>query len=122
VIPYSPLARGFLAGDRKKGGGGDTVRANSDKLAAVDDAEALTGLVRDVLPELSGDEAWRYWAGAWVMTSALWAYAHPPQAVVEACASDERLAAAHLDFPVALEDYLTTLAIGLHARHAHIAR
>ena len=25
VIPYSPLARGFLAGDRKKGGGGDTV-------------------------------------------------------------------------------------------------
>jgi aryl-alcohol dehydrogenase (NADP+) len=34
VIPYSPLARGFLAGDRKKGGGGDTVRANSDKLAA----------------------------------------------------------------------------------------
>jgi aryl-alcohol dehydrogenase-like predicted oxidoreductase len=34
VIPYSPLARGFLAGDRKKGGGGDTVRANSDTLAA----------------------------------------------------------------------------------------
>jgi aryl-alcohol dehydrogenase (NADP+) len=34
VIPYSPLARGFLAGDRRKGGGGDTVRANSDKLAA----------------------------------------------------------------------------------------
>jgi 1-deoxyxylulose-5-phosphate synthase len=34
VIPYSPLARGFLAGDRKKGGGGDTLRANSDKLAA----------------------------------------------------------------------------------------
>jgi aryl-alcohol dehydrogenase (NADP+) len=34
VIPYSPLARGFLAGDRKKGGGGDTVRANSDKLAS----------------------------------------------------------------------------------------
>jgi aryl-alcohol dehydrogenase-like predicted oxidoreductase len=34
MIPYSPLARGFLAGDRKKGGGGDTVRANSDKLAA----------------------------------------------------------------------------------------
>ena len=34
VIPYSPLARGFLAGDRKKGGGGGTIRANSDKLAA----------------------------------------------------------------------------------------
>jgi aryl-alcohol dehydrogenase (NADP+) len=34
LIPYSPMARGFLAGDRKKGGGGDTTRANSDKLAA----------------------------------------------------------------------------------------
>jgi len=33
VIPYSPMARGFLAGDRKKGGGGETTRANSDKLA-----------------------------------------------------------------------------------------
>ena len=34
VIPCSPLARGFLAGNRKKGGGGDTVRANSDKFAS----------------------------------------------------------------------------------------
>ena len=34
IIPYSPMARGFLAGDRKKQGGGDTTRANSDKLAA----------------------------------------------------------------------------------------
>jgi aryl-alcohol dehydrogenase (NADP+) len=34
LIPYSPMARGFLAGDRKKLGGGETTRANSDKLAA----------------------------------------------------------------------------------------
>jgi len=34
LIPYSPMARGFLAGDRKKQGGGETSRANSDKLAA----------------------------------------------------------------------------------------
>ena len=30
LIPWSPMARGFFAGDRKRGGGGDTVRANSD--------------------------------------------------------------------------------------------
>lgn len=30
LIPWSPLARGFFAGDRKRGGGGETVRANSD--------------------------------------------------------------------------------------------
>ena len=34
MIPYSPMARGFLAGDRRKQGGGDTTRANSDTLAA----------------------------------------------------------------------------------------
>ncbi len=30
LIPWSPLARGFLAGNRKRGGSGETVRANSD--------------------------------------------------------------------------------------------
>lgn len=30
LIPWSPLARGFFAGNRKRGGGGDTVRANND--------------------------------------------------------------------------------------------
>jgi len=34
MIPYSPMARGFLAGDRRKQGGGETTRANSDTLAA----------------------------------------------------------------------------------------
>jgi aryl-alcohol dehydrogenase (NADP+) len=34
VIPYSPLARGFLAGNRKRGGGGQTIRAESDDFAA----------------------------------------------------------------------------------------
>ena len=30
LIPWSPMARGFFAGDRRRGGGGETVRANSD--------------------------------------------------------------------------------------------
>jgi len=33
LIPYSPLARGFLAGNRARGGGGDTERAQKDALA-----------------------------------------------------------------------------------------
>ena len=32
LIPWSPLARGFFAGDRKRGGGGETVRSNTDPL------------------------------------------------------------------------------------------
>lgn len=35
VIPWSPLARGFLAGNRKRGGSGETARAQSDKWAEV---------------------------------------------------------------------------------------
>jgi len=30
IIPWSPMARGFFAGNRKRGGGGETVRSNSD--------------------------------------------------------------------------------------------
>ena len=30
LIPWSPMARGFFAGNRKRGGGGETVRSNSD--------------------------------------------------------------------------------------------
>ena len=86
------------------------------KLAALADTEVLTGLVLDALPELSPDDAWRYVAGAWLMTSALWPHARPPEAVLQALAADERLERARLDFPVALTDYLTTLAVGLDAR------
>lgn len=34
VIPWSPLARGFLAGNRAKQGGGETTRAKTDDFAA----------------------------------------------------------------------------------------
>src|SRR6184192_4149590 len=33
VIPWSPLARGFLAGNRRKGDLGDTARAKTDDFA-----------------------------------------------------------------------------------------
>jgi aryl-alcohol dehydrogenase (NADP+) len=33
VIPWSPLARGFLAGNRNRAGGGETLRARDDPLA-----------------------------------------------------------------------------------------
>ena len=33
LIPWSPMARGFFAGNRKRGGGGETIRAKSDPFA-----------------------------------------------------------------------------------------
>ena len=35
VIPWSPLARGFLAGNRKREGGGETTRAQTDPFATI---------------------------------------------------------------------------------------
>ena len=52
------------------------------------------------------------------MTAALWAYARPPQAVLEAYAADERIGRTQVDFHDARADYLTTVAIGLGARAA----
>jgi AcrR family transcriptional regulator len=88
------------------------------KLAALADAETLAGLVRDALPELSQDDAWRYTVGAWLMITGLWAHARPPEALIQARAADERLQKTQLDFPATLADHLTTLAIGLHTRTA----
>ncbi|HSG43657.1 MAG TPA: aldo/keto reductase [Anaerolineales bacterium] len=33
LIPWSPMARGFFAGDRKRGGGGETARGKNDPFA-----------------------------------------------------------------------------------------
>ncbi len=60
VIPWSPLARGFLAGNRARGGGGETIRSKTDDYAAemyyqdsdfvVADRAAQLAQQRDVTP------------------------------------------------------------------------
>jgi hypothetical protein len=55
------------------------------------------------------------------MTSALWAHDGPPRSSSQARAAVERLEKTHLDFPVTLADYLTTLAIALHATRGRLA-
>lgn len=57
VIPYSPLARGLLAGNRTRGGGRQTLRAASDPLAdARFDAHAEADFdIVDVVREVADD-------------------------------------------------------------------
>jgi AcrR family transcriptional regulator len=86
------------------------------KLAGIAEGERLTGHVREALPELGDEDAWKYLVAIWLMTAALWAYARPPEAVVAALAADDRLVRSHLDFDTALADYLETVAFGLRAR------
>jgi aryl-alcohol dehydrogenase (NADP+) len=67
VIPWSPLARGFLAGNRHQQGGGNTTRAQTDDFAkklyyqgddfAVADRLAETAKARDV-PTMQMALAW----------------------------------------------------------------
>jgi AcrR family transcriptional regulator len=88
----------------------------SFKQRGMANAKALTQLVNDALLELTEDQAWRLVLGVLLMTSALWSYATPPQAVLDAYEQHEDLRAMRLEFSAALEDHVITLAIGLHAR------
>jgi aryl-alcohol dehydrogenase-like predicted oxidoreductase len=53
VVPYSPLARGLLAGSRERGGGRSTVRAGNDPVAEMYDDSDFE--VVDVVREVAGD-------------------------------------------------------------------
>ena len=88
----------------------------SFKRRGIAHAATLVGLIRQALPELSEDQAWRLVVGALVMTSSLWAHATPPQAVLDAYEQIPELSSMRLDFAAALEDFLATMAVGLHAR------
>jgi aryl-alcohol dehydrogenase-like predicted oxidoreductase len=55
VIPWSPLARGFLAGNRKREGGGETSRAKSDPFAGKLYFQEEDFAVVDRLTEVAGE-------------------------------------------------------------------
>jgi AcrR family transcriptional regulator len=79
-------------------------------------ADALAGLVRDALPELTEEQAWRLVVGAFLLTSAIWSHSTPPQSVLDAYEQDPELGSLRLEFAAPLEDYLVTLAVGMNAR------
>jgi AcrR family transcriptional regulator len=94
-----------------------SVEAIADfKRRGIATATSLVRLVNDALPELTEDHAWRLLLGTFLMTSAIWSYATPPQAVVDAYDQDPELRALRLEFAATLDDYVLTLAIGLNAR------
>jgi AcrR family transcriptional regulator len=88
----------------------------SFKRRGVAGAASLVGLIREALPELSDDEAWRLVISVFVLTSSLWAHATPPQAVLDAYEQIPELRSMRLDFSATLEDSIVTMAMGLQAR------
>jgi aryl-alcohol dehydrogenase (NADP+) len=56
IIPWSPLARGFLAGNKKKGTEGETLRSRTDSIAqALKIGEEADYAVLDVVSEIARD-------------------------------------------------------------------
>jgi len=53
LIPYSPLARGFLAANRQKGGGGATERAQKDAIAQKTDYRPCDHAIADKVAEIA---------------------------------------------------------------------
>ena len=53
VIPWSPLARGFLAGNRSRAGGGETIRSKTDGYAAEMYYQAADFVVADRAAQLA---------------------------------------------------------------------
>jgi aryl-alcohol dehydrogenase (NADP+) len=77
LIPWSPMARGFFAGDRKRGGGGATSRANSDPFANGLYFREEDFTVADCVAEVAKerDESGSQIALAWILSKP---YVHSP--------------------------------------------
>ncbi|MGW7315366.1 TetR family transcriptional regulator [Streptomyces sp. NPDC054854] len=86
------------------------------KRAAIAHAGALAALVAARLPALGERDAFRFVAGALMVTGAVWTHAHPSAAMVAAYEEDPALAVLRLDFTDTLRQALEVLLSGLLAR------
>ncbi|MET9608495.1 TetR family transcriptional regulator [Streptomyces sp. NPDC006512] len=86
------------------------------KRSAIAQASALAALLAAQLPVLGERDAFRFVAGALMVTGAVWAHAHPSAAMLAAYAEDPDLAVLRLDFTDTLRETLEVLLAGLLAR------
>jgi AcrR family transcriptional regulator len=86
------------------------------KRAAIASAGRLRDLVLDHIPELGADDAFRFTAGAIMVTGAVWAHARPSAAMLTVYESNPELAALRIDFADTLRQVLEVLLSGLLAR------
>ena len=102
LIPWSPMARGFFAGDRRRGGGGETTRANTDPFANNLYFREEDFIVRDRTMELAKERGVTasQIALAWVLAKP---YVHSP--IIGATKMDHlEQAIAALDIQLSEED------------------
>lgn len=72
VVPYSPLARGFVAGNRHKTGGGETLRSNTDPFSDKDFYQPQDFAIVDRISEVAQQRGVKnaQVAMAWILNKA----------------------------------------------------
>lgn len=88
------------------------------KRAAIVNIAALAGLVLGRVPELGADDAERFAGATFMVTGAVWTYAHPAAAMLAAYESHPELASMRLEFTPTLRQVLEVLLAGLLARQS----
>jgi AcrR family transcriptional regulator len=86
------------------------------KRAALAGVAALGQLLRDRMPELGEQDAFRLAGAVMLMSSALWPHTQPSEAMLAAYAADPELAAMRLDFGTVLREAVEIQIAGLLAR------
>jgi AcrR family transcriptional regulator len=86
------------------------------KWAFLDGVAALGSCVREVLPELSETDAFRFAGSAGLVAAALWAHTRPSAAMSAAYDADPALAAQRLSFVPTATELLQVLLSGFLAR------
>jgi AcrR family transcriptional regulator len=90
--------------------------AAKHKRAAIANITVLARLIREHVPELSEQDAWRLAGAAIMVTGAVWSASCPAAAMLAAYEADPSLASMRLDFTTTLREMLEVLTAGLLAR------
>jgi AcrR family transcriptional regulator len=86
------------------------------KRSAIDTTGRFAELVRDYVPELGPEAAFRFVATAITFSGALWSHVNPPPAVEEVYATHPELTVMRVEFGSTLRETLATMLAGLLAR------
>jgi AcrR family transcriptional regulator len=86
------------------------------KRSAIDTTRRFAELVRQYVPELGPEAAFRFVATAITFSGALWSHVNPPPAVEEVYASHPELTVMRVEFGPTLCETLATMLAGLIAR------
>lgn len=88
------------------------------KLAAITGVRMLTGVVREILPELTEDDGNELLVGITTLAAGLWQLGHPPPNVAKLYVEHPAMSHTAIEFTSTVRRLTETLALGLLAKRA----